>query len=318
MPSRFSLISAVGSPLDANERLDERAFEIHVADQFANGITGLLVAGTMGLMQMLSDEAYRQIVNVACRLERGKRELMIGAGDASYARTRDRIQLLNDKPIDGIVILSPYLIQFSPAELFSYFSSLADVARRPVYLYDLPIMTRTKLDLETVLRLAEHPNIHGIKCSGEYGWTRQLIDSAPSGFRVIVAQANLIDTLYRSGVYEHLDGIFSLAPAWSSEILSACQNGDWELASLHQQRMSELLRIVIRYGIFPTFTALLNARGIPGQFAPRPFAALSAAQLGSLMKEPIVRRLLEEHPTAPGTRPTDSGKRSPSVVGVPA
>src|SRR5262249_43001356 len=144
-----------------------------------------------------------------------------------------------------------------------------------------------------------HPNICGIKASGDFSWTRQFIDLAPSGFRVIVAQAELIDVLLRQGVREHLDGVFSLAPGWVSRIAVAAQAGDWAQAAQAQSKLSKLRGILKQYEVFPSFTALLNARGIPGNFAPAPFRKLSDHQLRSLLAEPIVVELLRGTAAAP-------------------
>ena len=184
-----ALFSAVGTPLTPDETLHVDGFERHLADQWRAGMTGVLIGGTMGLMQLLSDATYRQLVEHGARAGAGRGEVMIGAGDASFARTRDRIKILNEHRLDGVVVLAPYLWKFTQDELVDYFTELADFSRSPLYLYDLPGLTGTKLTFETVLAVAKHPNVRGIKCSCEFGWTRQLIDMAPQGFRVIAAQA---------------------------------------------------------------------------------------------------------------------------------
>jgi dihydrodipicolinate synthase/N-acetylneuraminate lyase len=309
-----SFIAAVGTPLQADQSLHVEGFEQHLADQWANGMTGVLVAGTMGMMQLLADSTYQQLIDAACQFTAGRGELMIGAGDTSFARTRDRILLLNDKPVDAIVTLSPYLVKFGQAELMAYFTALADVARRPLFLYDLPVLTGTKLELDTVLTLAKHPNIKGIKCSCELGWTRQLIDLAPAGFRVILSQADLVDVLLRDGVQEHLDGVFAVAPAWTATIGAATGEGDRAAATAAQQKLSALLRVMKQYGVYASFSELLNARGIPGRFTSPPMAQLSSAALAQLMAEPIVNDLLAHHPAPPALPANRNGRKKSSVV----
>jgi 4-hydroxy-tetrahydrodipicolinate synthase len=289
-----SFISAIGTPLRDDESLHVEGLEAHLDDQWQGGMTGVLIGGTMGAMQLLSEQTYRDLISNGARFGARRGEVLVGVGDAGLARTRERIQFANSCKPDGVVVLSPYLFRFSTTEVTDYFLALADVATRPLYLYDLPGMTGVKLELETVLKLAQHPNIHGIKASGDFSWTRQLIDRAPAGFRVIVAQADLIDVLLRQGVKEHLDGVFSLAPRWVSRIAAAAQVGDWELAAQAQNELSKLLGALKQYGVFPAFTAMLNVRGIPGNFAPAPFRPLPEDQLRSLLAEPIVMELLRD------------------------
>src|SRR5579862_3952810 len=111
--SRFSLITAIGTPLNEDEELHIEGLEAQIEDQWANGMTGLLVGGTMGAMQLLSDKAYHALVDHSIRCSRGRGEILVGVGDASYARTLQRIVVLNKKQADGAVVLCPYLLKFS-------------------------------------------------------------------------------------------------------------------------------------------------------------------------------------------------------------
>ena len=136
--NRANFISAVGSPLDADENLHDAGLEAHLADQWTHGIGGVLVAGTMGMMQLLKWDTYRSLVRRAAEISRGKGEVMVGAGDCSFARTRERIDYLNTLKIDAVVVLTPFFIRFSQEELVDYYRALADVSKAPLFLYDLP------------------------------------------------------------------------------------------------------------------------------------------------------------------------------------
>jgi len=293
MNEHYSLITAIATPLGDDEELHVEGLKAQIDDQLDNGITGLLVGGTMGVMQLLSDATYRDLVDRSIEFARGRGEMLVGAGDASYARSRDRILFLNQKKIDGIVALSPYLLKFSQPELVDYFQSLADIAKRPLFLYDLPGLTGTKLEFDTVRALSRHSNIAGIKCSGDIGSTRQLIDMNLPNFRVIIAAPDMVDTLLRSGIKEHLDGIFAAAPHWVSGIAKACIKGDFANAARLQQNLNGLLRLVRENGVFATFTALVNARGIPGRYGPRPYRMLDQARTELVLQSPAAKELLK-------------------------
>jgi len=294
--SAFRLTTAIGTPLTADEQLHEEGLRIHLADQWDAGISGILVAGTMGLMPLLRDETYRRLVEAAVTLSAGRGEIFAGAGDTCLARTRDRIQFLNAFPLDGAVVLPPFFLSFAQAELIDYYRSLAGVSRAPLYLYDLPGVTGTKLSIDTVLELAEHPNIAGIKASGEPGETRQLMDLAPDGFRVILAAPDLIDVFLRHGVRDHLDGIYSVAPQWAVAIGRCATEGRWDEAATYQRDLSHVRRLVLKHGVFAMFSAIMNARGIPGEFAPKPFRALTPAERQILQDDPVMQKLIHEHP----------------------
>jgi 4-hydroxy-tetrahydrodipicolinate synthase len=290
------IISALGTPLTESESLHTDGLAAHLADQWDHGIGGVLVAGTMGLMQLLSDQTYHDLVRRSVELSVSRGEVMIGAGDCSFARTKARIEFLNRFKIDGVVVLTPYFVRFAQAELISYYRALADVARAPLYLYDLPQRTGSKIELATALELAKHPNIRGIKCSDEPGYAREIIDAAGPKFRVVIAQPALMDVFLRAGISEHLDGMYAIAPQWAMGIAREAQREDWDAAAGFQQRLTKLRGLLASYGAFQTMTAVLNARGIAGNYAPRPYRPLDAAQREALLSDPTVRSL-----TSPAT-----------------
>ncbi|HEV2294455.1 MAG TPA: dihydrodipicolinate synthase family protein [Tepidisphaeraceae bacterium] len=294
-----TLISAIGTPLNDAELLHEDGLAAHIDDQWSNGISGLLVAGTMGLLQLLRDETYAALVRRSVEFSRGKGEILVGAGDCGFARTRERILFLNTQDVDGVVVLAPYFLTFTQPELLDYFNALAGESRAPLYLYDLPQRTRCKIELPTALALSKHSNIRGIKCSDQPTYARELRDAlgaeGDEQFRIVIAQAAMVDIFLRGGFREHLDGMFAIAPHWTVEIGRCAQRGDWEAAAVFQRRLNALQHLVIRYGVFPTMTVVLNARGIPGTYAPRPLKPLDSATRDLLLADAAMTDLLRDN-----------------------
>jgi 4-hydroxy-tetrahydrodipicolinate synthase len=289
------LISALCTPLNDDGSLHVEGLAAHIDDQWRHGIAGLLVGGTMGLMQLLDDATYRDLVRRSVDLSRGRGEVLVGVGDTSFTRTLGRIQYVEQFDVDGVVVLSPYFFQLGQAELIDYFEGLADCSKKPLFLYDLPGRTKTTLELDTVLRLAKHPNIRGIKCSGEYTGTRRLMDIAGDAFRVVPAQPLIVDMLVRCGVRENLDGIFAILPGLAVGIAEAAEKGDYVTAASLQADMTEFLHLIVgKYPLFPSCTVILNARGIPGRVHPVPMKTLDSDQAAKLLAEPLVRKLLSK------------------------
>lgn len=289
---RVTLITALGTPLTQDEGLHEEGLAAHVAEQWSTGIDGLLVAGTMGVLQLLRDDTYAQLVHRCVELTRDAGEVLVGAGDCGLSRTLDRIEFLNTQKIDGVVVLAPYFFTFGQDELIQYYRTLADAARAPLYLYDLPQRTRCKMELATVLELAKHPNIRGIKCSDEPSYARDLRDALEAQgiaigerFRVIIAQSSMVDVFLRGGFREHVDGMFALAPRTTVSIARHGLRGEWEAAEHCQRQLNALRHLIVRYGVFASMTAILNARGISGSFAPRPFKSLDPAARQAFLAE---------------------------------
>ena len=284
-------ITAIGTPLTENELLCEKGLEQQITDQKAKGYEGILVAGSMGCMQLLLDETYRKLIERSVELFDG--EIMVGAGDCGFARTAARIEYINNFEVDGVAVLAPYFWNISQGELVDYYKSLADVSKAPLYLYDLPQVTGTKLSMETCIELSKHPNIAGAKLSGPLDFSRHLNDAAGDNFRVIVAKPDLLDMSIKFGIRNQLDGVWAITPGWTREIRIAAENSDWEKAAVYLRKMIEVRDLLGKYG-WASFTDMMNARGIEGYFVGKPFKRLDAAGKEALLNEPIMKELVAE------------------------
>ncbi len=288
-----SLITAIGTPLDADELLHREGLERHLDDQWQTGIDGILVAGSMGLMQMLREETYRALVELSVEHSRGRGEVLIGVGDAGYARTRERIELACRYPIDGVVALPPYLFRFPQDQMINYFRSLADISPVPLYLYELPVRTGVSFDVETYEQLAKHPNIRGAKISGRVEIARELIARLGDRFRVIPAEPQILDTLLKEKFGGHLDGIFAVAPHWVVAIAKAAKANDWSRAAYYQARLNSLLDLLrTSRSVMGAFTVLMNSRGLPGSYHAAPYPSLTEQERAALLSSPATQDLL--------------------------
>jgi len=291
--NKVGFVTAIGTPLTDDDALHHEGLEALLDDQEDGGIAAILVGGTMGVMQMLTDQVWRDLVDHSTTRGAGRFEIMVGAGDISFARTRDRIKYLNDcKGIDSVVVLSPYFLPLSQDELIDYYSALADESNNPLYLYDLPALTGLNLEIPTVCKLASHPNISGIKCSGDFSITRQLIDAVDDQFRVIVAQPTMLDFVLHHTAVEQLDGMFSIYPHWVTALGKAALAGNWDEAAEWQHKMNPVRQAMVEAGVWGGFTTIMNAKGIPGRFAPRPIRMLDEKSRLALLENAAITALL--------------------------
>jgi 4-hydroxy-tetrahydrodipicolinate synthase len=286
------ICSAICTPLDDRERLHVDGLQDHLRDQTEAGIDAILVGGTMGQMQLLTEKTYAELVRAACDFwSRG--EIFVGVGDTSLSRTLQRIHIVNEFKVDGVLALAPFFFQFSQEELCDYYRALADQSNSPLYLYDIPPRTGTILEIETVVELATHPNIAGIKCSGPITQTRELIDALGARkFRVMVGCPTLLDHLLRVGIAQHVDGLYALAPRVACAIARSAQSENWSEAARLTQILGRLLATLQEYGVFPAAQEILRAKGTRGCFLPRPYRPLSNERTRQLLAEPAIQAIL--------------------------
>ncbi len=284
-PVSRRLITATLTPLDEQDCLHVPGLEAHLDDQYRAGIRKLLIAGTMGLMPLLPDRTWMDLVRAAVDLNKGRFELLIGATDHGTTRMLQRIEFLNGiDGIDGVTVMTPCFYKFTPAQYVAFYRDLAAASRYPVLVYHLPALTGVQLSIETWLSIADIPNIVGAKMSGYSSMVRKLAPLWPSGFRAIVAEPLMTDQLFRAGISEHLDGLWAMTPELAVTIDQCCETGRFDEAAEAQDRLNQLHSLIVEFGVFESATVILNARGIQGRMSPRPIGEMPPDKAQSLLE----------------------------------
>jgi len=110
--------------------------------------------------------------------------------------------------IDGYLISSPYYSRPSQRGLSQHFTALADHASWPIVLYNIPYRSSVTLETETLLELADHPNIAGMKdCGANRAQSIELLRRRPAGFRILTGE----DALYFEALADGADGAILLS-----------------------------------------------------------------------------------------------------------
>ena len=146
--------------------LDEASLR-RLARHYADGpVDGLILAATSGEGMTLGHRRTGSEWSRWCATRSPQRThlpVCLGLSGAGTSKMLDTLDETADWPIDGYLIASPYYMRPSQRGLLQHFTALADHAARPIVLYNIPYRTAVNLANETLLRLAEHPNIVGLK-----------------------------------------------------------------------------------------------------------------------------------------------------------
>ena len=97
---------------------------------------------------------------------------------------------------------------------------------------------------------------------------------------------------------QHLDGLYGLYPPWLTQIGEYGANGEWDKAAAVQKKLTHATMLLRQMPVLQSFSAVMNERGIPGHFAPRPFAPLSEEDREKVLDDPIIREVLAATPAA--------------------
>ena len=236
--------------------LDEVSLRRLVRHYASRPIDGLVLAATSGEGLTLSIAEHERLVTLVrgelddmCRpLRRPLRRQMplcLGLSGAATCKLKNALEETADWPIDFYLIASPYYSRPSQRGLLQHFTSLADHASRPIVLYNIPYRTSVNLANDTLLALAEHPNIVGLKdCGADRAQSIELLRSRPAGFRVLTGE----DAQYHDALTDGADGAILLSAHIETEMFAAVQThlaaGDREAAAACWRRVSELTALL--------------------------------------------------------------------------
>jgi len=228
--------------------LDEPSLR-RLVRHYANGpVDGLILAATSGEgMTLGMTELTRLVATVRSELldSRPTMPICLGLSGASTQKMRDALDETAAWPIDGYLIASPYYTRPSQRGLVQHFNALADHASWPIVLYNIPYRTAVNLSNETLLQLAEHPNIIGIKdCGADRAQSIEFVRRRPSGFRVLTGE----DAQYFDALTDGADGAILLSAHIETELFASVRTllkqGDRDAALARWESISELTNLL--------------------------------------------------------------------------
>ncbi len=231
-----------------NGELDEASL-CRLVRHYANSpIDGLVLAATSGEGLSLGMNELELLVALARSEISGSGRYMpicLGLSGAATAKMQEALDETAAWPIDGYLIASPYYTRPSQRGLLQHFSTLADHASWPIVLYNIPYRTAVNLENATLLQLAAHPNIVGIKdCGADRAQSIDFLRRRPPGFRVLTGE----DAQYYEALTDGADGAILLSAHVETDIFASVwtllKDGDRDAAQARWDSISDLTKLL--------------------------------------------------------------------------
>ena len=228
--------------------LDETSLRRLVRHYTALPIDGLILAATSGEgMSLGQRELERLVVIVRSEISASRRyvPICLGLSGASTHKICDALDESAAWPIDGYLIATPYYTRPSQRGLLRHFVQLADHASWPLVLYNIPYRTSVNMDNDTLLELARHPNIAGLKdCCADREQSVALLRRRPEGFRVLTGD----DAQYHNALMDGADGAILLSAHVETDAFVAVRTlmreGNEEAAASKWRDIADLTRLL--------------------------------------------------------------------------
>ena len=180
MPELGRILTAMVTPYTADGAVDYAHNRRLAAHLLRNGSDGIVVTGTTGEAPLLSeDEQYRLWEEV--KQEIGAATVVAGAGSNDTRHSIHMVHLAEKAGADAVLMVAPYYLRPPQEGIFQHFRAIAESTSLPVILYNVPGRTGVNMSVDTILRLAEIPNIVGDKeANGDLAHTAAIIEGVQS------------------------------------------------------------------------------------------------------------------------------------------
>ncbi|MFM2151041.1 MAG: hypothetical protein RLZZ187_3347 [Pseudomonadota bacterium] len=159
---RGSLVALI-TPMQADGSLDLKAFSDFVEWQVTEGTQGLIPVGTTGESPTLTHTEHNQVVEACIAAAKGRVPVIAGTGSNSTAEAIGLTRHAKEAGADAALVVTPYYNKPTQEGLYRHYMAIADAVALPIIIYNIPGRSVVDMSVETMARLAKHPNIVGVK-----------------------------------------------------------------------------------------------------------------------------------------------------------
>ncbi len=236
-----------------NGEVDVEALEGMIEFQIQHGVSGLVPCGTTGETPAMSEAEDRLVVGTVVRVADGRVPIIAGTGSNSTDMAIKYTKMAEEVGADASLQVAPYYNKPTQEGLYRHFEAVAESTRLPLVLYNIPGRTGVTISAETMARLAEVPNVVGVKDSTlSMNMIADIISLCGDDFAVLSGDDPMTLPLVSLGGRGVISVASNVAPGAVSDMVKALLDGEWE-------RGREL-----HYELLPLFRALfLETNPIP-------------------------------------------------------
>jgi 4-hydroxy-tetrahydrodipicolinate synthase len=236
--------TALVTPFRSDGAVDEPALCALVDWQIQQGVDFLVPCGTTGEASTLTESEHLRTVETVLEAAAGRVPVVAGCtGNATFevASRARRLAALAD--LSGILSANPFYNRPGQEGQYRHFMAIADAIHLPLILYNIPARTGVNLEPATVVRLAEHPNIRGIKeSSGNLAQVTELLATLPRGFRLFAGDDALVLPILALGGAGLISVASNAVPGEMAALVHQALRGDLPSARKLNHRLFHLLQ----------------------------------------------------------------------------
>lgn len=223
--------TALITPFNQDGSIDFDTYRSLVKNQIKEGISGLLPVGTTGESPTLSHKENLKVVEEAIKLADGKTTVIAGTGSNSTSEAIDMTKIAKSMGADASLQVTPYYNKPTQEGLYRHFMTIADQCDIPIMVYNIKGRSGVNIETETLLRMATHQNIVGVKeASGDLSQMMDVIQNRPKDFSVMVGDDNIAFPFTALGGDGVISVISNIIPGKMEKMIRLTKEGKMEEA----------------------------------------------------------------------------------------
>ena len=234
--------TALVTPFAEPGPVDLPALRALVDWQISEGIDFLVACGSTGEAQTLNDAERQQVVAAVVEVAAGRVPVMAGATSNDTSRAVEETRRMCRVGVDYILSATPYYNKPTQEGLYRHFMAVADASTKPVCLYNVPGRSAVNLEPGTALKLAQHPNVMGIKeASGDLKQVMDVLRQRPDDFTVLSGDDWLTLPVVTAGGDGLISVVSNEVPAAMTALVHLLLSGNLEQARAWHYRLLPLM-----------------------------------------------------------------------------
>lgn len=251
-------LSVIVTPFNEDNTINYEAMKKLANDMVDKGVEGLVVAATGGESATMSLDERIELTRFMKKEIGARVPIIVGTGNNNTAQSIETTKLIEEAGADAVLLVAPYYNKPSQEGLYRHFKAIAENTSLPVFLYNVPGRAGVSIAPSTVRRLAEIPNIYGMKdASGNLDNLTTLLNTVPEHFKVYTGDDNLLIPAMSIGVYGLISVCAQVVPGEIKTMMETFREGKLkEAAEMHRSLFPVLDVLFIASNPVPTKVAL--------------------------------------------------------------
>ena len=236
--------TALVTPFKEDLSVDEAALRSFVDFQISGRIDFLVPCGTTGESPTLTDADHRMVVEIVVQSARGRVPVIAGAGGNNTAHVIKLARECERIGVDALLSVTPYYNKPTQEGLYQHFKAIAESTSLPIILYNVPPRTNVNILPDTIVRLAEIPNIIGVKeASGDISQIAEIVNRVPPEFKVLSGDDSMTLPLIAVGGVGLISVASNEAPKELVALTRACLDNNLDEARRLNRKLWPLMKV---------------------------------------------------------------------------